>query len=102
MVAATSRTSSRSSPWRPSSTTSSPGETSRPVTSTGIMSIETRPTIGTRRPRTSTHAPVAEAPVEAVGVPGRHDGERPRTVGAERLPVADRFAVAETLDRNDA
>jgi hypothetical protein len=58
MAAAISRASiccHGSSPCRPMITTSSPGETSSsPVTSTIIMSIETAPTIGTRRPRINT------------------------------------------------
>ena len=58
MAAAISRASiccHASSPWRPRITTSSPGSTtSRPVTSTVIMSIDTAPTIGARRPRMST------------------------------------------------
>ena len=54
MVAAISRMSSRSAPCWPTMTTSSPGSTSTSVTSIIIMSMQTAPTIGTRRPRTRT------------------------------------------------
>ncbi len=73
-----------SSPCSPRITTSSPGATSsRPVTSTVIMSIDTAPTIGTRRPRISTDAAAAQPRVEAVGIARRHDGDRARRVRAE-------------------
>ena len=84
-------------------TTSSPGCTSsRPVTSTVIMSIDTAPTIGTRRPRISTWPRPAQARVEAVGVAGRNDGNRPRRVGREPPAVADALARPQALDRHDA
>ena len=63
-------------PCWPTMTTSSPGSTSTSVTSIIIMSMQTAPTIGTRRPRTRTHAAVAAAGVDAVGVAGRHHGDR--------------------------
>ena len=69
--AAISRTSMRSSPCAPMITTSSPGDTSRPVTSAISMSMQTEPTIGARRPRISTDAAAGEPQVEAVGIAGR-------------------------------
>ena len=54
MVFAISRASIVSPPWRPMKTTSSPGEASSPVTSIMIMSMQTEPMIGARRPRMST------------------------------------------------
>ncbi len=54
IVAAISRTSIRSAPCSPMMTTSSPGDASTSVTSIIIMSMHTAPTIGTRRPPTST------------------------------------------------
>src|SRR3954454_8342079 len=51
--AAISRTSSDSFPCSPMMTTSSPGATSVPVTSIMVMSMQTDPMIGARRPRTS-------------------------------------------------
>ena len=53
IVAAISRTPIASFPCLPTITTSSPGATSVPVTSIIVMSMQTEPTIGMRRPRTS-------------------------------------------------
>ena len=47
-----------------------------PVTSTMIMSMHTEPTMGTRRPRTSTDAAIRQARVEPVGIAGRDDRDR--------------------------
>ena len=93
-----------SSPCRPMITTSSPGCTSsRPVTSTVIMSIETAPTIGTRRPRISTWPRPRDAQVEAVGVAGGHDGDASRGVSAlEPRAVADALAGPQPLHGDDA
>src|SRR5439155_1645217 len=54
ICAAISRTSIRSPSCDPMITTSSPGDTSRPVTSAISMSMQTEPTIGARRPRIRT------------------------------------------------
>src|SRR5262249_24549602 len=51
ICAAISRTSMRSAPCGPMITTSSPGDTSRPVTSAISISMQTEPTTGARRPR---------------------------------------------------
>ena len=92
-----------SGPCDPSNTTSSPVDTpSMPVTSTVSMSMLTAPTIGARRPRTSTAPRPLEAAVEAVGVAGGNDGQRLGRGGDVARAVADALADAHPLHGDHA
>ena len=86
IVAAISRAVISSSPWRPIMTTSSPGDTSRPVTSIVIMSMHTEPTTGTRLPAYEHGGASTQPKIEAVRVAGRHDRQRARSVRLQRRP----------------
>ena len=92
-----------SSPCRPMMTTSSPGETSSsPVTSTVIMSIDTAPTIGTRRPRIKHVAAAARRAGRGRRRSRRERRRWSRRVCLESPAVADAFARSQPFHRDDA
>src|SRR5690606_22698149 len=47
------------------------------------------------------HAAAGQARIEAVGVAGRHDRDRPRLVGRPAQAIAGAFAAADPFDRDD-
>ena len=93
----------RSSPWAPSSTTSSPARTWLPgPTSTITWSMVTTPTIGRRHPPTSTSWPRrAQGSEDAVGVPDGQRGHDRVALDVVAEPVRHAVAGGDGLHEGD-